>query len=236
MRQRHGFTLIELLVVIAIIAILAAILFPVFAKAREKARQASCESNVKQIMLGVLQYAQDYDETTCGEFQGIASGGDWCPSSSNAPGYVREIWADLIYPYIKNTQLFACPSRAGATMVAPPFGGTYSLGYGYCMGNGVYASGSCPDSAGAKMATFPTPATTPKIADSWAKVIKPPSPGKACSWVVDSDLGGTNGPAGSGCNGPACPHNDGANVGFMDGHAKWMSSSALLGSATTLTW
>ena len=60
--KRSGFTLIELLVVIAIIAILAAILFPVFAKAREKARQSSCLSNVKQIMLGVLQYCQDYDE------------------------------------------------------------------------------------------------------------------------------------------------------------------------------
>src|SRR5664279_3561453 len=96
--MRRGFTLIELLVVIAIIAILAAILFPVFAKAREKARQSSCSSNVKQIMLGVLQYAQDFDEMTCGENKGVQSGGNWCapPYGSNAPGALLEAWSDLL--------------------------------------------------------------------------------------------------------------------------------------------
>ncbi len=109
MRQR-AFTLIELLVVIAIIAILAAILFPVFAKAREKARQSSCASNHKQIALAFLQYAQDYDEC----FPGSASGG-------TALGYVGA-WAyttdsvtwDMtkggLAPYVKNVQLFICPS------------------------------------------------------------------------------------------------------------------------------
>jgi prepilin-type N-terminal cleavage/methylation domain-containing protein/prepilin-type processing-associated H-X9-DG protein len=87
-----GFTLIELLVVIAIIAILAAILFPVFGRARENARRASCQSNLKQIGLGLVQYAQDYDGYT--------------PGSSNN----NISWPTLIFPYIKSEQLFACPS------------------------------------------------------------------------------------------------------------------------------
>jgi len=95
-----AFTLIELLVVIAIIAILAAILFPVFATAREKARQTSCASNLKQLGLGALQYCQDYDENL--------------PYGNNdhvtAPGMSREQgWAGSIYPYVKSTGVFACP-------------------------------------------------------------------------------------------------------------------------------
>lgn len=100
--MRRGFTLIELLVVIAIIAILAAILFPVFAKARDKARQSSCASNEKQIMLGILQYTQDYDETLP-YFR--------LPSSDTGTVYY---WYDVIDPYIKNTQVLLCPSRTPA--------------------------------------------------------------------------------------------------------------------------
>ena len=88
MRRCKGFTLIELLVVIAIIAILAAILFPVFARAREKARQASCLSNEKQLALGLLMYCQDYDEQM--------------PASDD--------WATVIYPYIRNSEILNCPS------------------------------------------------------------------------------------------------------------------------------
>jgi len=99
---RKGFTLIELLVVIAIIAILAAILFPVFAKAREKARQSSCLSNVKQLMLAFQQYKQDYDERWPAMFW---SGTRWEPYDS---GY----WGGEITPYVKNTQIFLCPSKS----------------------------------------------------------------------------------------------------------------------------
>ena len=97
---RSGFTLIELLVVIAIIAILAAILFPVFAKAREKARQASCLSNEKQIGLGVMQYVQDYDEL-------MPSG----RMSMNNRDNIGGNWQVLLQPYIKSYQVFACPSN-----------------------------------------------------------------------------------------------------------------------------
>jgi len=93
-----GFTLIELLVVIAIIAILAAILFPVFARAREKARQTACVNNLKEIVLAALMYAQDYDE------QGVmfGDGVDW--------GSMTYLWPYALQPYIKNSQIYDCPS------------------------------------------------------------------------------------------------------------------------------
>ncbi|GAB4467966.1 MAG: hypothetical protein OHK0029_40090 [Armatimonadaceae bacterium] len=100
MRTRTAFTLIELLVVIAIIAILAAILFPVFAQARERARQLSCLSNMKQISLAYLMYAQDHDEALL--------------PSTNYDSVERLIWPAMIQPYVKNTGVFNCPSSTGS--------------------------------------------------------------------------------------------------------------------------
>ena len=97
-KTKSGFTLIELLVVIAIIAILASILFPVFARARENARRSSCQSNLKQIGLGTIQYVQDYDETR-----------PWAVSNAATLNENRE-WMDLIFPYVKSTEIFFCPS------------------------------------------------------------------------------------------------------------------------------
>ena len=102
-----GFTLIELLVVIAIIAILAAILFPVFARARENARRASCQSNLKQIGLGVMQYVQDYDEKMPNYVRDGTS-----PSNKFVSNYT--VWADVVQPYLKSTQVFVCPSNTFA--------------------------------------------------------------------------------------------------------------------------
>lgn len=122
--MKRAFTLIELLVVIAIIAILAAILFPVFAKAREKARAASCESNEKQIALAFLMYVQDFD-------------GKFPPVYNDALGYPngRIMWADCIFPYVKNRDLFLCPSNPSATADPVVGGGIVNnlQGTRYCM-------------------------------------------------------------------------------------------------------
>lgn len=110
-RRSTGFTLIELLVVIAIIAILASILFPVFARARENARRASCSSNLKQIGLGTLQYAQDYDERLPFFYYGPNGDASDPATTANA----RYKWMDAVYPYIKSEQLFVCPSDANGS-------------------------------------------------------------------------------------------------------------------------
>jgi prepilin-type N-terminal cleavage/methylation domain-containing protein/prepilin-type processing-associated H-X9-DG protein len=101
--NRRAFTLIELLVVIAIIAILAAILFPVFAKAREKARQTACASNEHQMALGMMQYTQDYDEA-------FPVPDNPTPAGSLFAVHNDTIWADFIQPYVKNAGIFLCPS------------------------------------------------------------------------------------------------------------------------------
>ncbi|RYX80936.1 DUF1559 domain-containing protein [bacterium] len=105
--KNSAFTLIELLVVIAIIAILAAILFPVFARARENARRASCQSNLKQIGLGIMQYTQDYDERYPMRYYG----GSGATQEANT-------WRRVIFPYVKSTQLFQCPSNTNNTLLA----------------------------------------------------------------------------------------------------------------------
>jgi prepilin-type N-terminal cleavage/methylation domain-containing protein/prepilin-type processing-associated H-X9-DG protein len=106
---RRGFTLIELLVVIAIIAILAAILFPVFAQAREKARQSSCQSNLRQYGTATLMYVQDYDETF--------------PMASNPDGACVSTFYRAVAPYVKNDGVTQCPSEQQAMDIVTMFSG-----------------------------------------------------------------------------------------------------------------
>lgn len=113
-QAKKGFTLIELLVVIAIIAILAAILFPVFGRARENARRSSCQSNLKQIALGVKQYVQDYDE----RFPLV--------TAADTNNLTNRGWAVALQPYLKSTQIFQCPSET----VAGANGNTTDVNYG----------------------------------------------------------------------------------------------------------
>jgi len=117
--NRKGFTLIELLVVIAIIAILAAILFPVFAKAREQARKTTCINNQKQIGVTVMQYTQDNDEV----LPSVAFGGMWGTTQWANYGW-GYIWKSM-EPYCKNSQIFKCPSSNAQWQ------GPYDLSYGY---------------------------------------------------------------------------------------------------------
>ena len=159
--NRRAFTLIELLVVIAIIAILAAILFPVFARAREKARQASCLSNMKQLGLSMMMYVQDYDEF----LPKIRAGnctlpGGRRPNPANN-GRVCNYWIESIQPYVKNSNLFQCPSGSSrgyqASWNDPPLAHGYAMN-AYSCGLALNAiaspagnillletSGACPD-------------------------------------------------------------------------------------------
>jgi prepilin-type N-terminal cleavage/methylation domain-containing protein/prepilin-type processing-associated H-X9-DG protein len=163
--HRIGFTLIELLVVIAIIAILAAILFPVFARARENARRSSCQSNLKQVGLGFLQYIQDYDETLPFSFYG--SSGDSTPPGSIPDNYK---WMDAIYPYVKSEQLFNCPSDSATNTYRFRNGVNYGS-YGL---NGAYGSvltdNQTPPRSGTNlllnMASLAVPATTVWVTDN----------------------------------------------------------------------
>ena len=224
--MRRGFTLIELLVVIAIIAILAAILFPVFARAREKARQTSCLSNIKQLMLGIIMYQQDYDERNVNLFL-IRAGSPWpCPAvDQSLPDDGLTIWAyswrAVIQPYVKNRQLGICPSqpdnsgqRQGCTDRAWR---QTREGYGYNMTN---VSGR-PD--GQPLSWFLKPANTIALADVNCC-------GKAC-FAVSCCVGSGPLPLSAFTQADldavrwdgivSTRHNEGANFAFYDGHAKW---------------
>jgi prepilin-type N-terminal cleavage/methylation domain-containing protein/prepilin-type processing-associated H-X9-DG protein len=187
--MRRGFTLIELLVVIAIIAILAAILFPVFAKAREKARQTSCLNNAKQLALAFIQYAQDYDEKM--------------PFSSGGYESTSYKWWDLIYPYIKNNQVYSCPSASDA--------GPGKVTYNYNYNVGLYGTSGGGVSLGTIIYPAQTVLTNEKTACS--KILGNTS---LCCWAMRAW------PTNIYYWGEwELPHNGGCNLALADGHAKW---------------
>lgn len=198
--MRKGFTLIELLVVIAIIAILAAILFPVFAKAREKARQASCQSNLKEIGLANAMYMADYD-------------GRYTPNATRVPGVAGNgmWWMVLQQPYLKNLQILDCPSfgRDSNWCGCDTPNGRYVGGYGANRGyNNVTAQGySAP--SGRKDSMVPVPAETILVVD--VRCI-----------VAAGDTHPTFDPEMSRTDSVQPRHNDGFNTLFCDGHVKWL--------------
>ncbi len=220
MRVKSGFTLIELLVVIAIIAILAAILFPVFARAREKARQSSCTSNLKQIGTAFMMYAQDYDEVLCDNLMG-RDHGNWA---------LMDAWSRCIMPYVKNQQLFKCPSAWwGSSAMGTPgnINGGYGamvqvIGYAGSLGYNAADWGGDPNldapGYGQPIAAMTAPAENILVCDAtnwnchrgfWERTDNSshPTPGIAAQYnhayyTVDSR------------------HNGQANVCFADGHVK----------------
>lgn len=218
----RAFTLIELLVVIAIIAILAAILFPVFARARENARRSSCQSNLKQIGLGFMQYTQDYDESM--------------PSGRN---YVTgNFWMDDINPYIKSYQLFQCPSDS---VTPPPAAMTgYSsyaangCGWGEASGSGKTGPMSNPNaSLIVKIPTIGATATTILATDGPGGGGTVPDTSRLNTKWCDASGSGSIGPI----NITVTPrtlnvlperHLDTINVLYADGHVKAIKLDALI--------
>ncbi|MEI6500509.1 MAG: DUF1559 domain-containing protein [Armatimonadota bacterium] len=205
--MRKGFTLIELLVVIAIIAILAAILFPVFAKAREKARQTTCLSNMKQLGLGFMMYSQDYDETFPG----------WKISGGCSGAGTAVMWKHVIFPYVKNSQMYKCPSSMWSMN---PTCGWYTAEANAMNLGTSYGMSDCPDGGGgASVLTSGSiirPAELMLIGEG-ATPWRPVSEALGC---------GTNGPD---------VHNGGVNINFYDGHAKWLQRSRAFGTKAYVT-
>ncbi|MFP4248924.1 MAG: prepilin-type N-terminal cleavage/methylation domain-containing protein [Armatimonadota bacterium] len=203
----RGFTLIELLVVIAIIAILAAILFPVFARAREKARQSSCLSNVKQLALGFAMYTQDYDETM---IPSRIKYGIYPDTESSVFGFG---WSRVIQPYISNIDILICPSDISPTSETTL--GTYQHPRSYSVNYALH-----PLNDGMKAAGVEQPAQTVDVFDSCTGH---PGATSANAWHEDywpeGDCHSTN---------SRIPprHNDMANFAFADGHAKSMGAPA----------
>ena len=208
--RNKGFTLIELLVVIAIIAILAAILFPVFARAREKARQTSCLSNIKQLGLGMLMYVQDYDEKY----------GHCCCPGSGAPATARTRWRPdsntlgaitydgLIMPYVKNRQLFECPSSG--------------LGiYSYGINRQLASDGR---TARRNLALVKYPSELAVISDGGGAKGFCAVNRASKRTPSDGDCRGIWGGAETSFQDRWRIHNDGVNVGYADGHAKWQKA------------
>ena len=240
---KKGFTLIELLVVIAIIAILAAILFPVFAQAREKARQTSCLSNCKQIGTGLQLYMDDFDETVpqvIYDFQRPATYGSKWYIATGVRMYLAGAydscawsWEDGLFPYVKNANMFACPSMR-PTCVR---GDLYSCTYGY---NNLLSFPTDRTDVG-----ITTLARVAKMTPVSMSMVKKPA---SCVFVMDGAVmnqtsGGTACKVGFPNAGPyqinpdcivgqsayvgqpdyfeVVRHNGGLNFTFVDGHAKY---------------
>lgn len=213
-RGRTGFTLIELLVVIAIIAILAAILFPVFARAREKARQSACQSNLKQLGVACMMYFQDYDETTFSSWR----------ISNDQNGTT---WADMIMPYVKNLQLFDCPSSGLKVVLytSATFGGqtisrgalSYGANAAYWGNTAGSASGPAAwrPTGGRSMATIMAPAETILLTDYTG--------GFEAAAQYDVPAAYTAQPL----NAAVYRHNDQSDVLFCDGHVKSMNQGSI---------
>jgi prepilin-type N-terminal cleavage/methylation domain-containing protein/prepilin-type processing-associated H-X9-DG protein len=222
-QHKNGFTLIELLVVIAIIAILAAILFPVFAKAREKARQSACMSNVKQLTNAALMYAQDYDETFCKSVN-FKPNGSWL------------YWFEAIMPYVaggnstaSSQKILRCPSlKANNSGNAS----TSMYSYGWNIGTvssptadgmGYYAGDTLEPCV--QMSKVNTPAEVLLIGDI-STAPSPPAPTNIAHLMWRSASTKDYIPA---------LHNDGANYGFVDGHVKWMKQDYVIGHRELFT-
>lgn len=210
---RRGFTLIELLVVIAIIAILAAILFPVFARAREKARQTSCLNNVKELALAFHMYVQDYDETTPAHYRTLATS-ITMPDGSGTWAY--NPWANQLYPYVMNVQVYHCPSSPEL------FTFTNWTSYNYAYN---YYGGRLTN---LRIAVIQRPAELLVLVDGGSYIANPfVAPG--ANPALRTDPGGHYY-----IDAVKAWHNDGCNIAYADGHAKWLQYNEVI--SNTALW
>jgi len=207
--NKKGFTLIELLVVIAIIAILAAILFPVFGRAREKARTASCASNLKQIGLAIMMYSQDYDELLPLVLL----------DDNGTAGYQSDdsTWAELIRPYVKNSQIFKCPSA---------WGDDEALVHHYGVNNANYGTGDSltPPIGQPESALVGDPSRTFLAMDRKAGVLATPQ----IAWEDSSYRWGFSNFTDR--------HNGGLNILYCDSHVKFDRRTRIASSSATSDW
>ena len=212
MIRRNAFTLIELLVVIAIIAILAAILFPVFAKAREKARQTTCASNLKQIGLGISQYTQDYDETLP-------------PWRQNDPNGINVYeWQGHIMPYVKSTGIYICPDAVPSNFQTvtftglPTFTSSYSCNF-VGSATAIFGAGHLAGAfdalnlSGFNLSQFPDPTSTIEVFEFIGE-----NGGEPAYWGGNCAM--TNSTTGT-CL--FAGHTNGSNFLYCDGHVKWLT-------------
>jgi prepilin-type N-terminal cleavage/methylation domain-containing protein len=234
MHKKVGFTLIELLVVIAIIAILAAILFPVFAQAREKARQTSCLSNMKQIMTGQLMYVQDYDETfplsrvntksaNSADYIGFGAGTCQGGNADPNPSYT---WRAAVQPYIKSVQVFVCPSNEQSDQFVEGCK-EFQLGIhrSYAWNGNVFNVSTNGQSIGIKLASLTRPSNVLMLEETRFEY---PDCGDNCypGWY-SPQVNGTY------QKGNFQAHQNQSDWSFSDGHAKAIRHAAMAGNPAT---
>lgn len=240
MRKSNGFTLIELLVVIAIIAILASILFPVFARARENARRSSCLSNIKQLGLAMMQYTQDHDEKLAPLLIDHGAAGAYILPNGQPSPRSAMMWYHMLYPYMKNIQIMNCPSESRVKWTD----GTYTGGvpYGYNRGAGGYCTSNCGVQLAVSLASGPSLSA---IEDSSGTIMITDSvwyyvgfSGPMTEAEVKSDNCDINN-NGSPPNNSLCVrerHLGTVNSVFVDGHAKAMQWQTILGTNSVSAW